>query len=344
MARWWQWGSGLVNGVSPESNPLGQFDLNIPAHILLPVKNLLLSFFYFTGGSAAAVLAAAALLLSAMAAFSASSGDKKRPLLTPESAPLAAAFGLPFALFLLLYSVWQPANTIYWSTNVALCCGLLAALFQARVRALKARFLPAAGFLFVGLLAGNNFFRLIVPNYLGKQVKPAIGFCEAVAHFTYPDSPVLISGGALKVYLPYFSNRKRISIQLAILNAYADKKDPVAQLRASLARYYAQAVPVYMTGDVLADRDLYSQWHVTAKQLDSLLEPYRLMKVFRYEGEGSAPATLYLLWPKNISRAAREAVFENMNKAGMQKHVAAIKRFLSSGPSRAGVSSYLLEN
>jgi hypothetical protein len=340
LARWWQWGSGLVNGVSPETNPLGQFELDLFSHILLPVKNLLLSFFYFTGWPAGAALAAAAVFAVVLAARA---GDKEEPLLTPENTPLAAAFGLPFALFLLLYSVWQPGNTIYWATNVVLCAGFAAALFQGRARALTGRLLPAAGFAFAGFMACSNFARLILPNYLGKPVKPAIEFCKAVAYFTYPDSPVFISGGALKVYLPYFSNRERISLQLAVMNAYADKKDPVAQLKGILASYYEHGIPVYMTQDVLTDRGAYAQWGVSAGQLDGLLAPYRLMKVFQYDGEGGASNSLYLLWPKKPGGAAREAVFANMNKAGMQKHVLAIKRFIGQGEGQAPTARYLLE-
>lgn len=343
FARWLQWGSGLVNGVSPESNPLGQFDLNLASHFLLPVKNLLLSFFH-AGWPGGAVLAAAAVFLTALAVFFACTGGRRAPVFTSESAPLAAAFGLPLALFLLLYSVWQPVNTIYWATHGALSCGFLAALLHGRARGRLPRFLPAAGFVFAGLLAVNNFWRLILPNYHGARVKPDIEFCDAVAYFTYPYSPVLISSGAMKVYLPYFAGRDRISIELVIINAYADKKDPVAQLRGILASYYEHAIPVYMTEDVLADRELYASWGVTAGQLDSLLEPYRLMKVFNYEREGAPGRALYLLWPRRLGAGAREAIFANMNKAGMFKHVAAIKRFLAQDPGPAPLARYALEN
>lgn len=344
FARWWQWGSGLVNGVSPENNPLGQFELNLASHFLLPVKNLFLAFFH-AGWPSVAVLAAGAALLAALAVFFRHTGGRRAPVFTAQSAPLAAAFGLPLALFLLLYSVWQPGNTMYWSTNAALFCAFLAALLHGRGEGRPLpRFLPAAGFVFAGLLAVNNFWRLILPNYAGSQVKPDIEFCDAVAYFTYPDSPVLISGGPMKVYLPYFANRDRISIQLAVVNAYADKRDPVAQLRGILASYYEHAVPVYMTDDVLADKDLYVPWGVTAKQLESLLAPYQLMKVFRYEREGVSARTLYLLWPRRLGGAAREAVFENMAKAGMQKHVSAVKRFLAQGGAPAPLARYSLGN
>lgn len=343
FARWWQWGSGLVNGVSPEKNPLGQFELNLASHFLLPVKNLLLSFFH-AGWPAGAVLAALVVLLAALALFARHTGGLRAPVFTAQSAPLAAAFGLPLVLFLLLYSVWQPGNTIYWSTSAALCCAFLAALLHGRAQRPLPRFLPAAGFAFAGLLAVNNFWRLILPNSAGERVKPDIEFCEAVAYFTYPDSPVLISGGPMKVYLPYFANRDRISIQLAVVNAYADKRDPVAQLRGILAAYYERSVPVYMADDVLADRDLYAPWGVTAKQLESLLEPYRLMKVFRYEREGVPARTLYLLWPRRLDGAAREAVFAKMAKAGMQKHVSAVKRFLAQGGAPAPLARYSLGN
>jgi hypothetical protein len=156
-----------------------------------------------------------------------------------------------------------------------------------------------------------------------------------VSYFTHPDSPVLISGGALKVYIPYFANRERISIQLAILNFYADKKDPVAELGRILASYYEHAIPVYMTGDVLADRDIYAQWGVTGERLDALLKPYRPLKLFSYEEAGAAGNSLYLLWPRNIGVDAKKAVFQNMTRAGMGKHVAAIELLLARGGTPA---------
>ena len=328
LARWWQWGSGLVNGVSPEGNPLGQFELNVAGHVVLPLRNLLVSFFHFTGPDRAAA-AAAVVLLAVLAAFLSYSRHKDKPFLSPEVLPLAAAFGLPLAFFLALYSVWQPGNTIYWSTNVVLFSGLLAALLRGRTSAIGGPVPAAAAFLLVGLAAANNFARLVLPSYLGRDARPLIGFCGAVAYFTHPDSPVLISGGPLKVYIPYFANRERISIQLAILNFYADKKDPVEELGRILASYYAHAVPVYMTGDVLADRDLYAQWGFTGERLDALLKPYRPLKILRYEEAGAAGNTLYLLWPRRLGGAAQKAVFENLERAGMGKHAAAIKQLLA---------------
>lgn len=341
LARWWLWGSGLVNGVSPEGNPLGQFETSLTGHLLLPLKNLAGSFVRYEAwppalSGLAAALAAAALLFAAFRLLRGGARDPGR-----ELSALAAAFGLPFALFMALYSFWQPENTIYWSTNAALGAGLLAAAL-GRAGSGDAKLLRLAAFSLAALAGVNNFFALILPNYRGLRARPGVKFCEAIAYFTHPDSPVIISGGMMKVYLPYFANRERISLHLAAINAYADKKDPVVFLRGVLEEYRRRAVPIYMTDDVLREKGSYAAWHVSEAQIDSLLKPYLLMKVFRYDGEDGSANTLYLLWPRNAGPGGGEAILENLRRAGMARHAEAVKRFLAAGGKSAKVSAYAL--
>lgn len=315
VKRWWTWGSGLVNAVAPHTRTTGQFDLDLLNNLGLTVKTLATAFWHDSGLHGFFILAVTATAAAVKVARGRTvSGDAR----TDKTRFVSTLFGAGFVVYLVLYALWQPGNTIYWSTHVmllvpAIGCGLSSIAFPKWSLPVSAAALLVLG--------GLNLVNHIWIRRMGQEAQPLIKVASALRYLTPRQSPILISGvenRLLKVYTPYFSRRNRIALQLLAVNTYGSNGNVIDFTKRVLDAHTSRGIPVFMTGDVLSNPDALLDWGVEPADFDRLWEAYEPVPFQSIGLPGIGD--LYLLLPAQITPNERATFEKILSEANLKQH------------------------
>jgi len=317
IQRWWRWGSGLTNGISPLTNHTGQFNLNLFTNLDTSIKTLIDSIISPRGHPivywATALLLAWTFMIPLFEKF----WSKSRLLPLVDKKIATYTFGAVFILFFILFTLWQPGNMIYWATPSLISIIILALVSLTQGNA--NHFLKLSGLWLLIVMTGtNNLIGHIWPNHLGREAIPMVEFCNTMNEITPKSSPILIPGtrnGGLKVFIPYFSHRQAIALDLNIMRNFNTQANPIDSVSHLMADYFKKGIPVYMTGDFLDAAADFDQWNIKPDAVKALLEPYHTILIAQY----SPPISnaLYLLWPRNTTPEIKVLLRDRLNACGL---------------------------
>ncbi|MBI4063714.1 MAG: hypothetical protein HY401_05375 [Elusimicrobia bacterium] len=245
----------------------------------------------------------------------------------PVSSQLwAKVVWVSFGIYVIFYSLWQPGNATYWSTHwMLLVMGILSLSQITAARRLVLRLAPsfaarrlclagvAAGILGIG---SSNFQERIYPNTLPENA-PLAYFAQSLPSVVPQDSIIFISGvkwGELKPYIPFFSKRKRVALELMLIRYPPDRALDY------LGKAFVQAVllknGIFVTSDFW-DKDareiLRANWGVNSGDLDHLLDLFDRKERVRFAPPSlGEPLILYELTPN-------KEFFEHFSRARLAR-------------------------
>lgn len=220
-------------------------------------------------------------------------------------------FGSAFVLYFLFYSAWMRTST-YWCVHTPLLMGFLGLLGPRRRHAAE-RLVPLLG---ATALAGSmNLAYSALPNRDLANF-PSVAFSRALGKSTPPFAYVLISGvwSDLKVHIPYFGRRKRLAMDLYLIEQ--PKAQALDKLAGRLAELRKAGVPVYILDELRSLENLEclkKTWGVLPEDIQRLLAPYREIPV-KTLAAGSQRHEIILLWPKES--AERSMLTRRLTDAG----------------------------
>lgn len=324
FVRWWSWATSLAHGFSPGSGHKG-VDWNVLNKGLVMLKTLVKCIlFYETWGWGTALRLAAVAAGCAVAAFY----RTPRPRWDHPSLP----FLIPFGMFLGLYTFWMPGNYMYWVVQWPVLC-----LFLATVSPSPRPAVSWAGLCVVVLVLGyNNLTTVILPHKTNPDAY-LVEMCRDFGRLTPPQSPIVISGRGepqLKPYIPYFSLRDRLAVELFALNAVDKNMDAVQWMRGALVQYIQAGVPVYITGDALRCAGDFADFGLSREAVESVWGGLAPLPIKEYEGK--RPNSLSLLWGPSIPDQIQDVIYLRLKTAGLRDQAEMLlKARLRTRPSAA---------
>ena len=316
LQNWFLWGSNLARGFSPTQTPKGGFQFELIQNIPTSLRTFLHSFFYLTKGHMILGLKLGLLTTFVLVGIL-SNRRKKKPLLNlgQEAKGIVIVFSSVLGLYFLFYSLWLPADYSYWMIHVIAFTVLLAFL-SFKIQKKHLTFIQKMSLaLLVFVVMNQNLTHVILPNRKGDLMKPHIEYSKMIGKLTPPESPVVFSGGHLKLFVPYFSRRTRLSLELYAIGAYKEKKKPTVALSEDINKFVSNCHPVYVTQDFLKAPDLLPGWNITKKDIDNVLKPYTLIPVLK--NNEKEDYGLYLLWTNNLSQHTKDHICSRLKQAGL---------------------------
>jgi hypothetical protein len=296
--NWWVWGKGLAEGYSPLSQPAGAFHWDILKNLALTEQTSVKSVIWFDSWNGWVMLRFGAFILLAVLAvcyprwkLGWKRADREQAANNENS--LAFVFLIPLLSVGALYAVWLPGMPNYWCVHTPLFC-----LFAG---ALSGRLSPGRMFPFQTIC-----LVLVLPDKVNPQ-QFVVDASRKIGELTPAESRVIVSGRGgpwyqLKVYIPYFSHRRRMAIDLFASNAIIRDTDPIIWIEQEIADTLDRGIPIYITEDALREKGSFSDFNLSSQQIESIWKPFRLLPIQDFPGD--PPNRLYLLWydhfPKNV--------------------------------------------
>lgn len=326
FSRWWSWSRGLAEGYSPFLNPTGAFDWTFLKNVPTTAQTFMKSILWFESINAGtmvrlaglAVLGTSAVLYRRWKSADANQDQELRRR-------LGYIFLIPLAGITALYAIWQPWQPFYWAIHTALLCLFLGAVsFRgAPVHRFSLEWVLLG--VMVGFLAVHNLGAIILPEKISPR-QFIVDACLKIGEITPAQSPIIISGrsdwGFLKPYLPYFARRDSLAVDLFVVSAVQQSREPIAWMQMAIASHLAYGIPVYLMEDTLQQKNTFSDFRLSPEQIESIWKPYSLLPVSEFPG--NPPNRLYLLWSNSLPKPIQAAIGVRLKTHGLLDQMLAV--------------------
>lgn len=315
LSRWWMWATSLSHGTVPVSSTdkVGNISLSFFSNLGISLKTLIKSIlFYEKLNYRVWGIIALMTFLGFLGIFYGRIKAKERLFPLAFDAQVSKAFGIPFLLFLGLYTFWMPGNYMYWAMHGVLLFLLIGSLSSRWQSGPIPLFQKMALGSMIFLLFQHNLSALIWPQRQGfPHVWSDVEASKTIGKLTPQQSPILISGahrGNYKPFIPYFANRNRLSLDLFVINYFGKDQSPTQVMSQAIVYYLSRGIPVYVTGDLLNSAQSFSQWNLSPQAIESIWAPFRLLYVQRLPSLPSFKDGLYLVWTPQLPENAKDAI------------------------------------
>jgi hypothetical protein len=321
---WWVWSKGLGEGYSPLNQPQGAFHWDILKNLALTGQTAVKSVLWFDSWNAWVITGFVAFILLAVLAicYPAWKLGWKR---ADSDSSVSNEKSLPYVLLIpllsvgALYAVWLPGMPNYWCVHTALFCLFAGALSGHLSPGRMFPFQMICLFLVIALLATHNLSAAVLPDKVSRQ-QFVVDASREIEKITPVESRVIVSGRGgqwsyLKVYLPYFSHRRRMAIDLFASNAIVRNADPIIWIQEVITDTLDKGIPIYVTEDVLREKSSFSDFNLSSQQIESIWKPFRLLPIQDFPGD--PPNRLYLMWYDHFSKDVEDRIRTRLIAGGL---------------------------
>jgi hypothetical protein len=298
--------------------------------LALSARAFVKAILYFKTPSWRPVVQGAAVV--GLVTFAVSAGRRAKPGQATES-QRAARRVAPAILFLLIvytgfYTFWQPGNYWYWVMQPVFL-GFFLGCWTFYGQASKLPRVQWAAFIVAAALLGAHNYRSDIRGRKNNSLQYVVDASEKIGRMTPPESRIVVSGGGdwgnLKCYLPYFGDRKCLSLDTVALDAQMRAIDPLYWMRTIIRAFLAEGIPVYITEDFLNVQSFaWGPRVYSGEELRFLWDGCTPRPIGRFEGRFSNG--LFLLWPARFPEAVQASIRRRLAEAGLSAQAPPLTR------------------